>query len=357
MATTELTRKELYDLVWSTSLSKLTQQYAISNDGIKKICKQFDIPMPDSGYWTKLKFNKKVNKEKFNPIFGGVDKIVLTIREEGNPINVDQTPLTIRTKEIENDPKAPLIVPDKIVKPDILTIQTKEYWNNRKNGNYHHKDEKKITYPIRVEDENKERALHFMDAFTKLLRYRGHTFSKENHDTCVLIDGISIEIDLREASKRIPAKSPYHNSELEPTGEFIFKIGKYSREKEWRDGKVKIEALLARIMAKLEIYAQDEKKQREETRLWRLQFDEEQRLKNEIKKSKENEIAKFNKLLALSEQYNKSQLIRQYIQAEKQKAIENNTLSIELQEWIDWANGKADWYDPTINSRDDILDA
>jgi len=37
MATTELTRKELYDLVWSTSLSKLTQQYALSNDEIKKI--------------------------------------------------------------------------------------------------------------------------------------------------------------------------------------------------------------------------------------------------------------------------------------------------------------------------------
>jgi hypothetical protein len=356
MATTELTRKELYDLVWSISLSKLTQQYAISNEGIKKICKQFDIPMPDTGYWTKLKFNKKANKEKFNPIFGGVDKIVLTIREEGNPINVDQTPLTIRTKEIENDPKAPLTVPDKIAKPDILTIQTKEYWNNRKNGNYQ-RDEKKITYPIRVEDENKERALRFMDAFTKLLRYRGHTFSKENHDTCVLIDGISIEMDLREASKRIPAKSPYYNSELEPTGEFILKIGKYSREKEWRDGKVKIENLLARIMAKLEVYAEEEKIRNEESRIYWLKYEEEKQRLQAIKKRKEDEIEKFNKLVALSEQYNKAQLIRQYIETEKQKAVKENSLTLEKQEWIDWANDKADWYDPTINKRDDILDA
>lgn len=52
METIEVTRKEL--IVWSTSLSKLTQQYALSNEGIKKLCKQFEIPMSDNG----LKFNK-----------------------------------------------------------------------------------------------------------------------------------------------------------------------------------------------------------------------------------------------------------------------------------------------------------
>lgn len=196
-----------------------------------------------------------------------------------------------------------------------------------------------------------------MDAFTKLLRYRGHTFSKENHDTCVLIDGISIEMDLREASKRIPAKSPYYNSELEPTGEFILKIGKYSREKEWRDGKVKIENLLARIMAKLEVYAEEEKIRNEESRIYWLKYEEEKQRLQAIKKRKEDEIEKFNKLVALSEQYNKAQLIRQYIETEKQKAVKENSLTLEKQEWIDWANDKADWYDPTINKRDDILDA
>ena len=87
METIELIRKELYDKVWSTTLTKLTQQYVYTNDGIKKLCKQFEIPLLDSSYWSQLKFNKKLKKEKQNPIFGGVDKIVLTIREEGNPIN------------------------------------------------------------------------------------------------------------------------------------------------------------------------------------------------------------------------------------------------------------------------------
>ena len=207
METIALTRKELYNIVWSTTLSKLIQQYAYTNHGIKKICKQFEVPMPDGSYWSKLKFNKKFKKEKLNLVFGGIDKIVLTIREEGNTINVDQTPLTIRTKEIENDPNAPLTVPETITKPDILTIQTKDYWKGKIKFNSYREDNR-IVYPIRVGKDCEKRALLFMDTFTKLLRYRGHTWSKEYGCEGVLIDTVFIDIDLREASRRVPAKAP-----------------------------------------------------------------------------------------------------------------------------------------------------
>jgi hypothetical protein len=260
---------------------------------------------------------------------------------------VDQTPLTIRTKEIENDPNAPLIVPAKITKPDILTIQTQEYWKES-NGNIFYDKYKKLRYPIRVSEKQEGRALRFMDTLTKLLRHRGHTISKEYHDICVQIDGVFIEIDLREASKRVPATSSYGSSELVPIGDLIFKIGKYSREKEWRDGKIKIEELLARIVAKLEIYAELEKIQKEKSRIWRLKYEEEERQKEEIEK--------FNKLVALSEQYNKTLLIRKYIEDVKQKAVNNNNLTPETQEWINWATDKADWLDPLINKPDEILD-
>lgn len=356
METIELTRNELYELVWSTPVSKLTLQYALSSEGIKKICKQFEIPMPDGGYWSKLKFNKKVSKTKFNPIFGGVDKIVFSIREDGNPVNVDQTPLTIRTKEIENDLNAPLIVPDEIAKPDILTIQTKQYWKS-KISFASYREDNRIIFPIRVEKSNRERALKFMDTFTKLIRYRGHTFSKEYGDTGVLIDGVFIEIDLREASKRVPAKPPYSGTELVPIGEFIFKIGKYSDEREWRDGKVKLEGMLARIVAKLELMAQSEKEWKERSRIATLKREEEEKRLAEIKKSKDEEVDKFNRLVKLSEQYYKTVMIRQYIEAVKQMAINTNNLTPEKQEWINWATDKADWLDPLINRPDEILDA
>jgi hypothetical protein len=356
METIELSRKQLYDLVWSTPISKLTQQYAISNEGFKKICKKFEIPMPQNGFWLKLKYNKKVKIEKLNPIFGGIDKIVMTLREEGNTINVDQTPLTIRTKEIENDPNAPLTVPETITKPDILTIQTKDYWKGKIKFNSYREDNR-IVYPIRVGNDCEKRALLFMDTFTKLLRYREHTWSKEYGSAGVLIDTVFIDIDLREASRRVPAKAPYSGTELEPIGELIIKMGKYSGEREWRDGKTKVEEMLAKIMAKLEIYAAEEKIQKERNRIWHLNYQAELKRKEEIKQRRNEEVEKFKKLVKLSEQYNKSLLIRKYIEAKKEKAQNENTLDHETQEWINWANDKADWIDPLINKKDEILDA
>ena len=63
MKTQQVTRKELYDLVWSKTLSKLTEEYAYTNEGIKKICNEFDVPLPGNGYWSKLKFNSKIKKQ------------------------------------------------------------------------------------------------------------------------------------------------------------------------------------------------------------------------------------------------------------------------------------------------------
>ena len=49
-------------------------------------------------------------------------------------------------------------------------------------------------------------------------------------------------------------------------------------------------------------------------------------------------------------------IIRKYVEAKKEKAQNENTLDQETQEWINWANDKADWLDPLINKPDEILD-
>ena len=202
METIQLTRKELYDLVWLTPITKLSLQYAITPDGIKKLCQEFDIPIPQNGYWSKIKFNKPIIKEKFITNYIGEDKIILTIREEGSEVSLDQSPLTILTKQILNDKNAPLVVPDRIAKPDILTIRSKEYWAKRLKDRFYY-DHSVFTLPIRVEKNNESRALRFMDTLIKLIRYRGHDIIKKNFETIAVVDGMEIEIDLREATKRV----------------------------------------------------------------------------------------------------------------------------------------------------------
>jgi hypothetical protein len=341
-------------LFGSPTLSKLTEEYAYTNEGIKKICNEFDVPLPGNGYWSKLKFNSKIKKTKLNPIFNGIDKIELILREEGSLVNIDQNPLTIRTKEIESDTKAPLKVPEKLKNPDIVTIQTQEFWKSTKDKPFYSRSEK-VVFHIRVGKEHQNRALLFMDSLAKLLRYRGHTFAKEYNETKILIKDIFIEFDLREASKRIPSEKPYGTSDYIPTGELIFKIGRYSGEKEWRDGKTKLEDLLARIVAKLEIVAEQESIQKEASRLWRIEYDEKLRKEEEVRQQKRNELNRTKQLLIEANLHNKANIIRHYLEIAKQNAINKEEFTIEKEEWLNWANKKADWIDPLVNCEDELL--
>lgn len=356
MKTIELTRKELYDIVWSTTLSKLTQEYAYSNDGIKKICKQFDIPMPDGSYWSKLKFNKKFKKEKLNPVFNNVDKIVLAIREEGNPINIDNTPLTIRTKEIESDPKAPLIVPEKLTKLDILIQNTKSYHQSRKNKDFVRNDKLDTVY-IYVEEANYNRALNIMDSFIKLLRHRGHSFRRDinNYGPKIVAYDVEFSWSIREKTKRILSDKIYETATYIPTGILILQIGESFRAKEWVDGATKLENRLSKVVAKIELDAIKELEWREESRIHRIQEAEKEKLRKEFQAKRDIELLNTKDLFKLAEYHNKANIIRDYISRIENQEPDNNQESTELTEWIKWAKDKADWLDPLVNKNDELL--
>jgi hypothetical protein len=58
-----LTRGQLYDLVWSEPMRNLAKQIGISDTAIAKHCRKADIPMPGVGYWNRLQAGQKVGKE------------------------------------------------------------------------------------------------------------------------------------------------------------------------------------------------------------------------------------------------------------------------------------------------------
>ena len=60
-----LTRQELYDLVWSTPLTKLANDFGLSDVGLAKICERHRVPTPPRGYWAKKEAGKKVKQTIF----------------------------------------------------------------------------------------------------------------------------------------------------------------------------------------------------------------------------------------------------------------------------------------------------
>tara|TARA_R100001369_G_scaffold92610_1_gene138699 strand:+ start:2641 stop:2916 length:276 start_codon:yes stop_codon:yes gene_type:complete len=62
MKENSFSRKELYNLVWDQPISKLAKMFNIEPQILKDICSENKIPLPNRGYWSKVRFKKKVVK-------------------------------------------------------------------------------------------------------------------------------------------------------------------------------------------------------------------------------------------------------------------------------------------------------
>lgn len=58
-----LSRLELYNEIWEISVIGVAKKYNVPYLEMIKLCKNADIPIPLSGYWTKLKFGKPVTQK------------------------------------------------------------------------------------------------------------------------------------------------------------------------------------------------------------------------------------------------------------------------------------------------------
>ena len=67
----ELSRKGLYDLVWSIPMTKVGEQLAVSDVAIRKIYVKMDIPRPPQGYWLSESLQKR--PRPILPKFDGYD--------------------------------------------------------------------------------------------------------------------------------------------------------------------------------------------------------------------------------------------------------------------------------------------
>ncbi len=107
----EFPRKELYDLAWSTPMTKLSKQFGLSDVGLRKICTKHRIPTPPLGYWAKLQFGKKVKQIPLPPTASGErDKVLVSVSA------VRDMPEDVIAAEL----KAQELLQAKIIVPEVL---------------------------------------------------------------------------------------------------------------------------------------------------------------------------------------------------------------------------------------------
>jgi len=357
----EFTREEIYKLVWDEPLSRLARKYNISDNGLRKICKKQNIPLPRMGHWQKVKYGYKTTEIKLPKVSVDPGKITLCFRDmDGNYVEAVESPIAKHKKELEKSEKLEFKVPLEITTLDPLIRHAQK---SLLSGKHYQYDCQEIfctargEISISVTKPNIERALLFMDTLIKLLRRRKHDIQIVENTTYAIVDGEKFKIYLRERKGMTKAPSPYGGSysinSYYAKGILTFVHEIYSwRKKEWVDGKHKIEEKLLDILTYFEITAKEIKEIRIENEKRRIHEQEEERIRKLIIEQKRIEIVKFKSLIKQANNWKQAMIIREYL-----AALDNYpVLTDERKEWLKWAKIKIEWFDPFTWANDEILD-
>jgi hypothetical protein len=92
-----------------------------------------------------------------------------------------------------------------------------------------------------------------------------------------------------------------------------------------------------------------------EIKLRNEKYERERQLEKDYKSVKKKNWKHLNKCLNKSKRWHKANNLRNYINEIGSKAIANNNLTEVTKTWLIWTRKKADWYDPFIESNDELL--
>ena len=369
----KLTRKELYDLVWSEPMTTVCKRFGLTDNGLRKHCKAMNIPTPPVGYWAKLQYGQKVEKIPLPKDYEGKKQNV-DFREVNPNERVELVQKENKQKQLEEelsiDNADYYIVPEVLYAKENLIIDTKEKLRLSKetsSDNYYlkkspYKSKIKETLDIYVSDASIDRSLSIFSTIIKALRHRGHDIKIDKENTYAIVKEEEFRINIAERKKKDSnSDNPYS---YKFCGELQCNIF-YIAYDNWRQKSTKVfqdtahtrlEDKIASIIAFMEVKAEEMKEGRLEEERRRIKKEEEERKRKEFEEKRKAELKEFQSLFRMSGRLYKANIIRDYIRTYEEFLQENKIENEEIIKKIAWAKEKADWLDPFISKEDEYLD-
>lgn len=377
-----ITRKELYEEVWSTPVSKLAPKYNLSDVGFAKFCRRCDVPRPPRGYWARIEAGQKVKR---TPLSRSNENGEIKVHIP-DPEEVDAMEKAKVTTEKRESLIPKIEIAETLRGCHKLVSDTNEAFEGAKK-----QDDGILQVPkgskldLIVSRDQLRRSLLIISALLKTFESLGH---KVSSGPTITVDGQSVSLSIREGTKAVEEELEASTESV--TGRYDFfserkrkkqipsglltvsipeAVGYWANgcRKNWKDAKTqRIENCMNSIVAGvLEVAS---KKQEHEISLKQEAIKkaaEEKRLRLEAadraKKREEQKLEqrKLDKLLAQAKDLRRSREIRDFVvyvrQAHECKGSKIEVES-ELGKYLVWAELQADRLDPTVAAPETILD-
>jgi len=401
----QLTRRQLYDVVWDTPIDVLAARYDISNVGLAKICRRFDVPVPPRGYWQKLAAGIKVPRSKLSASRDDKGNVLIVTlhprinRTEPEPI-LCAAIRRQRTYEDQPEHKIVVITPlAAISRVHPLVRQTAAMLRKTKmvdRGLIRAYGEPILD--VQVCKEQVDRAMCVMDALIKGLEIRGFPVAcrpprsvhrpgigstswgssdtRPRPATCVKVDDQDVLITVREHRTRIDLQKAAAMSGIRkgastlehicPRYDFVgsgrlilsiqHHIGNWGSLAEWKETSThKLDDMLNDVVVGVVAAAEEF---RELLANWanqeRERIDQAERAREE-QRLREIETARVRVLEEQAMNWYKARQIREYIAAVR--AVEDDvpattvTSGMTRDEWLAWAEQHVLRLDPLLRAK------
>jgi hypothetical protein len=270
----QLTRHELYELVWSKPMKDAAASVSMSHGGLSRICHRHDIPIPPRGYWPALQAGRIASR------------LPLPARDNAPRIDLQGASRKPRVELLEGRARA-IAALRRTAAPAATaptrrpcTSRTEDALSAARPDRY---GALAVSGPgvarVRVSPEAIPRALSILDEIGFLLERLGHSISSSSTPAHLSIDGALVPFEISERFPRSDA--PADAAELarreaftarfprlvamlvdpwiyRPSGELKITLsGGMERDltNRWADGRVRLEQQLDQVVAEAVAHA------------------------------------------------------------------------------------------------------
>ncbi len=368
----ELTRQELYDLVWARPMTKVATDLGISDVGLKKVCAKHRIPVPGRGYWAKLEADRPVKQVRLHQVGDpNINRIIIRGAPERRlPLEVQKAKRQAVASEKMAEKKVTVTGGDATHHP--VAVQTAKMLEKAK------MDDQGLCcahgpkcFPVSVAPVNIPRAIAIIDALANAAEQRGYMIDAEENSVCLRVNGEQIgfsfvekverrphkptpeEIARREQAQRARSWEAHYNLfqlgrqqwDYFPTGTLALELDQSYHDglrRRWSDGKTqRLEDLLNDFFAGVVAYAAAEKVRREERERWKRELEEAERRRVVQEQRRQREASRREFLVKRMGAWEKAERIDRFIQAIQPQRLGNDA-DIKLQKFFSWGRGYAE---------------
>ena len=355
-----LTRRDLYDMVWSRPATQVAEELGMSDVALAKWCRKMSIPKPGVGYWQKKAAKKKPRKPRLrNPDREDTLEVWVTRYEPGEEPQPEPERVVPDYERFELEPKNAIFVPTRTTRLHPLVAATKRSLRQGRVDQQYGwiMPAERPCLNVRVSHGTLDRAMLLLDTLIRALAKRRLEVKIEQNgyrsQSVVVVCGRSIPFDLFESPTK-GEKEDWLSKKLVPgmvpSGKLVLRVhGTWRAKREWRDmKKTTVEDCLNKFIIALHeevIYREEEEARNERDR---IAAHERALRESEERRVREAETAKLAKLEEMASQWRRANQIREFIQAVlavhgKHERLDGDA---ELGEYVAWALENADRIDP-----------